>query len=454
MDVDEWCRAVAFLSLINGSDIYTYGNQHNFIMYNRPEDNKMMAFLWDMDFSFVSDTSTAFPGSGSANTFKMITTIPHHYRLYWNHLYDLTSFTGNSAYLTEWANRYAGMVGENWAAAVTHLVTRAAFVRGQLPTNAPFNIANNGGNNFAISNSSLVITGTAPISVRSVEINGLTYPITWINMTNWVATVPLSSYTNNIFVQAYDSQGKLMTNVTDSIVVTNLATPALLPVLINEWIADNASPGGFPDPVDGQYQDWIELFNPNNSPVNLSGYFLTDNLGVPDKWTIPTNTFIAPLGFLLVWADDDAQNGSNSDLHAEFKLSNTGESLGLFAPNGTPQHALTFTNQVQNVSQGFYPDGNTNTLYSMPNWTPRAPNQIGAPGAPGVAQFVVTNGNTVSFTTTALAGRAYRIDYKNDLSALSWTALSTNRAASASLTIVDPAGAGVPQRFYRIVLLQ
>src|SRR6185436_8604001 len=47
MEVDEWMRAVAFLSLIGGNDIYTYGNSHNFMIYVRPGDNKAVAFLWD-----------------------------------------------------------------------------------------------------------------------------------------------------------------------------------------------------------------------------------------------------------------------------------------------------------------------------------------------------------------------------------------------------------------------
>ena len=62
-------------------------------------------------------------------------------------------------------------------------------------------------------------------------------------------------------------------------------TPA--PVVINEWMADNAGPDGFPDPADGLYQDWFELYNPNTNAVDLSGYTLTDNLR-NRKITIPT----------------------------------------------------------------------------------------------------------------------------------------------------------------------
>jgi hypothetical protein len=187
---------------------------------------------------------------------------------------------------------------------------------------------------------------------------------------------------------------------------TNDPTLAPVPAVINEWMADNAGPGGFPDPADGLFQDWFELFNPNTNTVDLSGYYLTDTLGQPTKFQIPANTFIAPLGFLLVWADNTpAQNGMNGDLHANFQLSNNGEQLGLFAPDGTPQSTVTFGEQIQNVSQGRWPDGTTNGFYFMTNFTPRAANIVTSSNAAPVLGAIGNRaGNeqvTLSFTVLA-----------------------------------------------------
>src|SRR4030095_2806077 len=99
----------------------------------------------------------------------------------------------------------------------------------------------------------------------------------------------------------------------------------------------------FADAADGLFQDWFELFNPNASAVDLGGYHLTDDISNPTKFTVPTNTIIAGRGFLLVWADEDgAQNSpTNSDLHANFRLNDSGEVLGLYAPGGfAPQHTV------------------------------------------------------------------------------------------------------------------
>jgi len=181
------------------------------------------------------------------------------------------------------------------------------------------------------------------------------------------------------------------------------------PAVLNEWMADNAGPDGFPDPADGLFQDWFELYNPNTNVVDLSGYFLTDTLSQPRKFQIPVNTFIQPQGFLLVWADNNPlQNGTgtNGDLHANFQLSSAGEAIGLFAPDGTAQSTVTFGPQIQNVSQGRWPDGNSGgALYFMTNFTPRTSNILNVTNRPPtLAPIGNKSGNEltqISFTATA-----------------------------------------------------
>jgi hypothetical protein len=455
MDVDEWMRAVAFLSLIGGNDIYTYGNSHNFIIYFRPVDNKAMAFPWDMDFSFSASVSQPFPGAASANTYKLITTIPDNLRRYYWHLLDLTDITGNSAYMGQWAARYAGMLGQNWGGAVNFLAQRAAYVRSQLPTNASFAITNNGGNNFAVTNSPVTLGGTAPLTVKDMLVNGVLYPVTWTSVTNWSLIVPLPVVTNLLSVQGVDKNGNPVSNAFDTITVTNYGLLAPAPVLINEWMASNGGPGGYPDPLGGASQDWFELFNPNFVPVDISGFYLTDDLSVPATWQIPQGTVIPARGFLLVWADDQiGQNGldTNGNLHAAFQLNAGGEAIGLYSTNLVPQHVVNFGAQTQNISQGFYPDGNTNALYSMPNWTPRHPNQIGAPPSPNIDSPRLLPDGNISFNIPAIPGRTYRIEFKDNLADPIWTMLATLRAGGDTIAIVDPTTYR-PQRFYRATLV-
>lgn len=186
----------------------------------------------------------------------------------------------------------------------------------------------------------------------------------------------------------------------------NNPASAPTPVVISEWMADNAAPNGLADPVDGKFQDWFELYNPNTNAFDLSGYFLTDTLSLPEKWQIPNNTIIAPKGFLIVWADNEPlQNGLTADLHANFQLSNAGEAIGLFSPDGTPQSTVTFGPQFQNISQGRFPTGNTNqTYWFMTNSTPRSPNAYpavnNAPSLAPTANRTVTAGLTLALTAS------------------------------------------------------
>jgi len=124
----------------------------------------------------------------------------------------------------------------------------------------------------------------------------------------------------------------------------------------------------------------------------------------------------------------------------------------LFAPDGTPQATVTFGQQFQNVSQGLFPDGNTNAVYFMTNFTPRASNTLG-PSVPPQIQSISIDGGVVSLTFTITAGRNYRIDFKDDLSVADWAPLTGDLTADASTVTVHDVPGSRQQRFYRVVLL-
>ena len=228
------------------------------------------------------------------------------------------------------------------------------------------------------------------------------------------------------------------------------APPARL--FINEWMAANAS--FVIDPTDGVFDDWFELFNPGDTAVSLAGYSLSDRITGADRWPVPAGQVVPARGYLLVWADENVeQNGIDpAALHAGFKLSQGGEAIALFAPDGSLVDSVTFGAQTNNVSQGRWPDGSGN-IFFMPGPTPRASNRI--PSQPGgeiriLSTGIAPNGDLV-ITWSAEAGRAYRVQFKDDLSATGWTHHSEVTAAGveASQNIVRGA---VPRRFYRVQL--
>lgn len=103
-----------------------------------------------------------------------------------------------------------------------------------------------------------------------------------------------------------------------------LSTAASTPVVINELLASNTS--NLADPQ-GEYDDWIELRNLTDAPLDLAGYHLSDEPNNPRKWQFPAGTTIPADGYLLIWADEDTTDAPG--LHASFKLSAEGEELFL-----------------------------------------------------------------------------------------------------------------------------
>src|SRR6185295_5969578 len=176
------------------------------------------------------------------------------------------------------------------------------------------------------------------------------------------------------------------------------------PVYINEWMAANA--GTVFDPADGDFDDWFELYNAGPSPVDLSGFKLADSTNAT-PWIIPNGTTISAGGFLLVWAASETnQNGySGSDLHADFKLSQSGESIILYAPNDSVVDIVTFGTQTNDISQGRWPDANS-SLYFMSTPTPRSANIVGgssntAPVLAAIGNKSGNEGSLITFTASA-----------------------------------------------------
>jgi hypothetical protein len=236
----------------------------------------------------------------------------------------------------------------------------------------------------------------------------------------------------------------------------NTPSAPLVNVRINEWMADNS--GFLRNPVDGNSDDWFELYNPGPNPADLGGFFLTDNLLDPFRFEVPNNGHyvIPPGGHLLVWASSTpGYNSTNRpDLFVNFRLALEGEDIGLFAADGTAIDTVTFGPQTNNVSEGRYPDGAA-ARYFMPMPTPRAPNVIPAPPEP--PQFggiEVMPGDIISFTVLTVPGHVYRVEFTDDLGSGLWTALMPDlTATSDSIIITDNLGAH-PQRFYRVLLVE
>jgi len=158
------------------------------------------------------------------------------------------------------------------------------------------------------------------------------------------------------------------------------SSAAISGIFINEFLASNSNVN---QDEFGENDDWIEIYNANEWPVNMGGLFITDNLTQPLKYQIPFNdaekTTVPASGYLLIWADDDSEQGP---MHLTFKLDKSGEQIGIaqiIDDNPLFIDSLTYAVQTADISYGRISDGNDNwKFFTYP--TPLKPNSATAIG--------------------------------------------------------------------------
>ncbi len=171
-------------------------------------------------------------------------------------------------------------------------------------------------------------------------------------------------------------------------------------VRVNEFLAANVSVRA---DENNEFSDWIELYNAGPGAADLTGWYLTDDALVLDKWRFPAVS-IAEGGYLLVFASGKDRAVAGAELHTSFKLDSDGDFLALVRPDGaTVAHEFSpeFPRQRANVSYGIATDavtlvdsataidalvpgdGTLGLAWTDPAFAPDARWVRGAPGAPG-----------------------------------------------------------------------
>ena len=139
--------------------------------------------------------------------------------------------------------------------------------------------------------------------------------------------------------------------------------------------------------ISGEYEDWVELHNPSGAPVNIGGFWLSDDPLDLQKWSFPAGTTINANGFLLVLISGrgDYDPGYLGQLNTNFKLRQTaGEALSFSNAGGVLIETFEFSfyspNQ-RNHSWGRSPDGSN-------NWRIHTnPSQNASNGGPTAADY-------------------------------------------------------------------
>ncbi|HEY1847649.1 MAG TPA: lamin tail domain-containing protein, partial [Opitutaceae bacterium] len=146
---------------------------------------------------------------------------------------------------------------------------------------------------------------------------------------------------------------------------------------------------------DGDYADWLELYNPGPSGVNLGGWFLTNKADAPAKWQIPSVTLPAG-GYLVIFCSQKNYIDPGAPLATNFNLSSGGGYVGLVEADGkTVASSYTFPVQYPDISYGV----------SQPASAAEAPQtgylEVATPGAANGGYANVLLGDTVTISAPA-----------------------------------------------------
>jgi hypothetical protein len=158
------------------------------------------------------------------------------------------------------------------------------------------------------------------------------------------------------------------------------------------------------DPVE---YDWIEIENTTDRPINIGGYFLTDDMVRPQKWQVPIGTVVPEFGVVTVYASGlnvvDASLDESGKLHTGFKLSRSGEYVGLVDPNLIVVHAIErFPALLPGLTYGTF--GVDKNYFDV-----ATPDSVNLPGEPNLAPP----------PTISLSGRTFtdplQVEFSTDL---------------------------------------
>lgn len=132
-------------------------------------------------------------------------------------------------------------------------------------------------------------------------------------------------------------------------------------LVINEFMTNNVNTAKNPQ---GDYADWVELFNPTKEDIHLKGIYFSDNIQDLNQWAFP-DTVIASKSYMILWADKSELSG----VHLNFTLAESGGQLLLSDSDGRLIDSVYFDKLPAGKTMGRSPNGNGHFTFMMPSYS-------------------------------------------------------------------------------------
>ncbi len=342
-DLEHWMRTFAMNDLASYWDAFGNPNAKNTFLY-KPTKGTWKLMCWDMDVGLgVFNDPVNDPLFPTLNDTAMnrVYANPAWVRLYWCALSEgVNGFfqTGPGRPIdalldAKFAAFQASGIALNNPSGIKNWISqRRAFLLTQLGSvSAAFNVT--GANSLTTNRNLVSLTGTAPVTVHTILVNGLRYQPTWTSVNAWRLLLPVPAGTTVLEITGLDRSGQVVSNATGTVTVHYTGADELAEenVVINEIMYHPLIPGA----------SYVELFNRStNYSFDLSGWRLN---GV--DFTFPPGTIISNRGFLVIGQDRPsfgAAYGWGIPLVGQFEgqLDRGGETLSLIKPGLTPAQDL------------------------------------------------------------------------------------------------------------------
>jgi hypothetical protein len=338
-DMENWMRVFAANHAAANQDSFGCLTAQNLYGYIGALGTKYTLMMWDFNEVFDHDAwgpgQNLFTVNSQDPNMAAIYNNPTFRRMYWRALQELVNgplnVNNSGPLLDAKYNDFVanGLTVEDPNSSIKPWLSQAqSSIASQIAAeNAPNFTVNP---TVTVNNDVARVSGTAPVNVKTIWLNGVEWPLTWTSVTSWTVTVPLRSGTNQFSVVGVDIHGQVITGTSNSVsaVYNGTLPPPAGQVVINEIMFN-------PLVANAEY---VELYNTSSTVTfDLSGWQFK-GLG----YTFPAGSFIGPNSFLVLAANRPAFAAAYGATNLVFDtfsgaLQTDGETLSLLQPgtNGT-----------------------------------------------------------------------------------------------------------------------
>lgn len=345
---------------------------------------------------------------------------------------------------------WSGLASENFVVATTPVITQSpAGMEAYIGQNPTFTVQASG----------------APAPAYQWQFNG----------TNLVGQTNSQLTLSSIQTNQTGTYSVIVTNLAGGTNVSFVLTVTTKPNLVITEVESSESKGAVNSTLN--HEDWWELSNLGNFPVNLQGFRFDDNHdSFSDADTLTNDVTISP-GESIVFVEDMTPDEFRTwwgpqNLPANLQIitypsigfSSSGDAVYLWnaAANSLTDTvaSVTFSAATRGVSFGYDPVFNTFGGLSVAGqsgaFVAAVNGDIGSPGTiinpPRFTEINFNQGNGFNLGFVTQPNLAYGVEYKNKLTDSSWTTLTNFTATSTSFILADPAAGTNAARFYRVVV--